>query len=100
MIKTGGFLRMKKIAAIAEAAGITMAPHQTKPLGTIANLHLAASTPCMHTFQEYNIEDAALRETMFRNAPKLTNGFLQLPEDPGLGVEFTDAFKSALVRLP
>jgi galactonate dehydratase len=40
----GGITELKKIAAIAEAAHLSMAPHNTNsPVGTMASLHLDAS---------------------------------------------------------
>ena len=42
----GGLLEMRKIAAIAEAHYVTVAPHNPMgPLATAVNLHFAAATP-------------------------------------------------------
>src|SRR6266851_9313029 len=42
----GGVLEMKKIAAMAEAQSMMIAPHNPmSPLGTAVNVHFAASTP-------------------------------------------------------
>ena len=88
VIKAGGFSVCKKIAAVAEAFGCVCTPHQTQPFGTVANLHLAASTPNIRYYQEYNIEPHPLWERLFvEPVLEVRDGFLTVPEGPGLGVE-------------
>lgn len=88
VIKAGGFSVCKKVAALAEAFGAVCTPHQTQPLGTVANLHFAASTPCCRYSQEYNIERHPLRDTLFTEPVlEVEKGCLLVPEGPGLGVE-------------
>lgn len=88
VIKAGGFLVCRKIAAVAEAFGCVCTPHQTQPFGTVANLHLAASTPNIRYFQEYNIEAHRLWDTLFAEPVlQVKDGFVTVPEGPGLGVE-------------
>jgi len=90
LIKVGGFLVGKKVAALAEAFGRVCTPHQTQPLGTIANLHFVASTPCCRYFQEYNIEPHPIGERLFRNPVPVVDGCMEVPEGPGLGVEINE----------
>jgi L-alanine-DL-glutamate epimerase-like enolase superfamily enzyme len=91
LIKAGGFSVCKKIAALAEAFGAVCTPHQTQPLGTVANLHFAASTPCLRYSQEYNIEPHPLRDTLFvEPVLEVKDGHLTVPEGPGLGVEINE----------
>jgi len=88
VIKAGGFLVCKKIAAIAEAFGCVCTPHQTQPFGTLANLHLAASTPNCRYYQEYNIEPHPFWHSLFTEPVlQVKDGCLTVPEGPGLGVE-------------
>ncbi len=91
LLKAGGFTVCKKVAALAEAYGRVCTPHQTQPFGTVANLHLAASTPNCRYAQEYNIEPHPLRETLFRE-PVLAvkDGYLTVPEGPGIGVAINE----------
>jgi L-alanine-DL-glutamate epimerase-like enolase superfamily enzyme len=88
LIKAGGFSVCKKIAHLAEAFGAICTPHQTQPLGTLANLHFAAATPNVRASQEYNIEPNPLFHSLFTE-PVLAveDGHLTLPQGPGLGVE-------------
>ena len=53
----GGLLEMKKIAAMAEASYVTVAPHNPmSPVATAVNVHFAASTPHF-TILEYTADD-------------------------------------------
>jgi len=91
VIKAGGFLRCRKITAVAEAFGCVCTPHQTQPFGTVANLHLAASTPNIRYFQEYNIEPHRLWDRLFvEPVLEVKDGYLTVPEGPGLGVEINE----------
>jgi len=91
LIKAGGFSVCKKIANLAEAFGCVCTPHQTQPLGTLATLHFAAATPNVRYSQEYNIESNPLMQSLFREpALQVKDGYLAVPEGPGLGVEINE----------
>ncbi len=91
LIKAGGFSVCQKIAALAEAYGCVVTPHQTQPFGTVANLHFAAATPNCRYAQEYNIEPHPLHDTLFREPVlEVKEGHLSVPEGPGLGVELNE----------
>jgi galactonate dehydratase len=86
----GGLLEMKKIAALAEAHYITVAPHNpTGPIATAVNVHFAAGT---HNFLilEYHPDDGGPRADVLRQPITLKDGYLELPEGPGLGVELNE----------
>src|SRR5262249_18454922 len=54
----GGVLEMKKIAAMAEAHYVVVAPHNPMgPVATVVNTHFAASTPNF-LILEYTPDDA------------------------------------------
>ncbi len=88
----GGLLEMRKIAAIAEAHYVTVAPHNPMgPLATAVNLHFAAATPNF-TILEYLLpgDNAWLDEAYVP-----VDGHLHLrPDRPGLGVEVDEALVS------
>jgi len=90
LIKAGGFSVCKKVAALAEAFGCVCTPHQTQPLGTIANLHFVAATPCCRYYQEYNIEPHPIGDRLFKNPVPVIDGCMAVPEGPGLGVEINE----------
>lgn len=82
-----GLLECKKIAAMADACGITVAPHNVGgPVSTAIALHLAASTTnfkiqeYFNDFTEPHTRDCAL------GCPGPVDGYFPLPGGPGLGV--------------
>ena len=80
----GGLLEMRKIAAIAEAHYVTVAPHNPMgPLATAVNLHFAAATPNF-SILEYHLPG----DNHWLDDPYVPrDGFLELRDRPGLGVE-------------
>lgn len=89
----GGLLECKKIAAMAEAFYVTVAPHNPMgPVATAVNLHLAASIPNF-LILEYIPDDQSPRRDLVDEPMRLVDGYLQLPTRPGLGIELNeDAF--------
>lgn len=85
--KAGGLSECRKIAAMADAAGLYYTPHDTShAIGLAACLHLVAATPVCRYAQEYVTEEQ-------KGAPVLKEplipqrGMLRVPQGPGLGVE-------------
>jgi galactonate dehydratase len=92
----GGMLTLKKIAAMAEAQYIMVAPHNPmSPLATAVNVHFAASTPNF-LILEYSAPDSGARKNVLKE-PLMVNkdGYVDIPNKPGWGVELNEeAFKS------
>jgi len=83
----GGLLEAKKIAAMAEACSAGVAPHN--PLGPIAGvaaLHFAISTP-NHVIQEEMVGAVPWYDEVVRGPIRRVDGYWQIPEAPGLGIE-------------
>lgn len=92
----GGVLTMKKIAAMAEAQNILVAPHNPmSPLATVVNVHFAASTPNFHIL-EYHAPDSGAWKAVLKEALMVKkDGYIDIPNKPGWGVELNEeAFKS------
>lgn len=100
---TGGILEAKKIAAMAETFDVAVAPHA--PLGPInlaASLQVDACTPnCIiqeqslgiHYNQGSDLLDYLEDPTVF----KYTDGFVEMPKGPGLGITINeDRVKAAV----
>ena len=91
--RAGGITQMKKIAAMAEAHHIMMAPHSGSlgPVAEYAALHLLAAIP--NTLFLERIEDD-WEGRAHTALPALTqeNGFLKVPDGPGLGVDIDEDF--------
>lgn len=91
--KAGGITNAKKIAAVAEAAGLSTVVGTAFGLGPerAAKLHLASSTPTMlpHVeFSELTLHSALLVDEDERkySAPLEEDGCLPVPTGPGLGI--------------
>ncbi|HEX9532809.1 MAG TPA: mandelate racemase/muconate lactonizing enzyme family protein [bacterium] len=94
MILCEGLLRTRALAAMAHAAGVTVTPHTWgDPLGTVANLHLAAAIP-NGTYFEFPHDPPALPASVYQSTLKeplvVEDGMIQVPQAPGLGVELQD----------
>ena len=86
----GGISQVKKVAALAEAHYVPLAPHCTMShLGLTASLHLAASVPFFLIHEGYK---GVLPEDVARKTWEMDEeGYVSLPEGPGLGVEIDEA---------
>jgi len=87
----GGITELKKIAAIAEAKHITMAPHNVcSPVGAQAELHLCASI-INFEIQEYHAEFYSDHYfTVFDGFPRQQAGYVTVPDAPGLGLTINE----------
>jgi D-galactarolactone cycloisomerase len=87
-----GVYQLRKVAALAEAAGLQVAPHTwTHGIGLLANLHLAASIP-NHSWFEFPHEPpgwpaSALSQTLVEKPWIDADGCLAVPDRPGFGFE-------------
>ncbi len=83
----GGLTELKKIAAIAEAKHITVAPHNVcSPVGAMAEMHLCASIVNFEIL-EYHAEfyDSHYFD-VFQGFPRQRDGHVELSPAPGLGL--------------
>jgi len=85
----GGITSGKKIAALAESHYVSMCPHNPNgPLATAAAVQLLAAIPnCFMLEMIGSPEDLQLHRRMAPAALQPTNGYLELPTAPGLGLE-------------
>ncbi len=87
----GGLGEAKKIAAMAEAVSVGVAPHN--PLGPIAGvaaLHFAVSTP-NHVIQEEMVGAVPWYFDVVDGPIRMVDGFWQVPDAPGLGITVNEA---------
>ena len=99
----GGVSALWKVGAMAESAGISMAPHACEgPIGGIATLHVDAAMPNF-LVQEIcggvnpSAQDKIWEEWLGFPAMRMVKGRFPLPEKPGLGFELSEA---ALAKYP
>ena len=87
----GGLLETKKIAAMAEAHGVLLAPHYVgASVGTAAVLHLAACTPNLKILEYFNDFAEPFVTEAAPGLPAVTDGSFPLPSGPGLGVTLNE----------
>ena len=86
---TGGISQMKKIATLAEAYFVPLAPHCTATfLGIAASLHVVSSIPFLLIHEFYPGNAGFNLPGVTRMAYELDkDGYIGLPPGPGLGVE-------------
>jgi galactonate dehydratase len=92
----GGLAETRKIAAMAEAHYMPVAPHNAcSPVGTMASLHLAVATPnfkIQETFDD--MVEPWVRDAVI-GRPEVRDGYFDLPTAPGLGVDLNEAVIAA-----
>ncbi|MBF15905.1 MAG: D-galactonate dehydratase [Chloroflexi bacterium] len=87
----GGITEMRKIAFMAEAHDLTVAPHNPMgPLATIANLHFDTATSNFLIQETRNYKENEIESVT--NIPTVVEGFYKLPEGPGLGIDINYEF--------
>ena len=91
----GGLLELKKIAAMAEAHYVSVAPHNPMgPVATAVNVHFAVSTPNF-LILEYSPDDVGKRRDLLVEPLAVKDGYIDVPQGPGFGIELNlDAIKS------
>ena len=97
----GGITHSKKIAALAEANYVGVIPHNPlSPVSTAACLQIAASIPNF-TIQEYPVgEDKPPKSEIVRNQLEVENGFLVIPDSPGIGIELAEDAEEKFPPVP
>jgi galactonate dehydratase len=87
---SGGLMESRKIASMAEAYYIPFAPHNPSgPVANAATLQLAACTPNFF-YLEIMATDVAWRQEITDEQLQFTDGFMHIPDKPGLGIELNE----------
>ena len=86
----GGLTGAKKIAAIAEANYVGVTPHNPlSRVSTAACIQLAACIPNF-VIQEYPRYETMPVKDLVKTAVELEDGYLRIPDAPGIGAELND----------
>jgi len=89
--RCGGFTAARKIVHLAELYNRLCIPHAwISDLLTAASLHLNAAMR-RSVFQEFNVTSGPLSREIAKNPIRMRDGFLPVPQGPGLGVEVDEA---------
>jgi galactonate dehydratase len=90
--RCGGPSEMKRMATMAEAYNVLLAPHNPNgPLSTLASAHVCASVPNFFR-QEFIFNDIPWRDEVIDHpiAEMIKDGHLHLSERAGLGVDLIE----------
>ncbi len=93
-----GILEMKEIAAMAEPYKVIVSPHNynSNTIGLAASLHVSACIPNF-LILEYYVQFKDRSDEISVGPFNVEDGYISLPEGPGLGVEINE---EAISRYP
>lgn len=88
----GGIARTRRVARLAEAAGLPCTPHSANlTMVTLFTMHLLCAIPNAGKYLEFSIEGADYypwQEGLFVRSPyDVVDGKVRIPSEPGWGVE-------------
>ena len=96
IVKMGGITGLLRCAALAQAHGVELVPHQTQPtIGHTANLHIIGSLLQGVKPAEWN-DPSTRTHAVFHNPPVPVDGLFHLSDRPGLGLEIDEAALATL----
>jgi L-alanine-DL-glutamate epimerase-like enolase superfamily enzyme len=82
----GGFTNGKKLSALCEINHIDIAPHHD----CYIHAPLVASSPSGRIVESFDNERDPLQSELFENLHKMSNGWIYLNENPGLGFDISE----------
>src|SRR6516165_9726143 len=90
-----GILESIKIAAMADAYEVNVAPHNFNGhLGSLISAHMCAVAPNFKVM-EIDIDDVKWKDDIVTDPPVIENGDLVLPKGPGWGADVNEEFVRA-----
>ncbi|QLG29440.1 mandelate racemase/muconate lactonizing enzyme family protein [Halorarum halophilum] len=85
--KCGGLLELRKIATVADAFDVPVAPHNiSSPVGTMASVHACATVPNAFAL-EWHAREVDWWDDLHTGDPLIVGGEIQVPEEPGIGID-------------
>ncbi len=91
-LRIGGISGARKAAAVAESVEAFVALHQAQsPLNTAINAHIHASIPNFLIQECFDDFLVPWSRDIMRGVPRVTEGYLEPSDAPGIGVELDEA---------
>ena len=90
ILTCGGALELKKIADMADENGVAVAVHMAEsPVGCLAAIHTAAAMHNVLAAEYHSVEVPWWKDMvrLYGDKPIMENGFYNVPDGPGLGIE-------------
>jgi L-alanine-DL-glutamate epimerase-like enolase superfamily enzyme len=92
LTRCGGFTEAMKIASLAQDRGLVVANHGfTTYINVMAALHFLNAVPNTIIVEFVSEVETTLREQITRQNPRAVDGFLAIPDAPGLGIDLDEA---------
>ena len=92
-----GFIQSRRIAALADTHELDITPYNANShLSTFMTAHLCASIPNVK-IMGIDVDGAPWRDEIVTELPDIKDGYLKIPQKPGLGVELNE---KAIARHP
>lgn len=89
----GGISRARKVATLAEVAGIPCTPHcSNNSMLQLFSLHLVAASTACTQYQEWGIESTWSTVGIYEPMLNVVDGAIMVPQTPGWGVEIVQSF--------
>lgn len=86
----GGLTEVRRIAALCDTFGVSMAPHNPLgPVATMVNIHLGFATSNF-LIQEVMRSDVPWRDEVVRGGARIEDGHVLPPTAPGIGIEIDE----------
>jgi galactonate dehydratase len=83
----GGLTEVRRIAALCDTFGVSMAPHNPLgPVATMVNIHLGFATPNF-LIQEIMRSDVPWRDEVVTGGAPIVGGYVVPPQGLGIGIE-------------
>ncbi|MCX7381557.1 MAG: mandelate racemase/muconate lactonizing enzyme family protein [Alphaproteobacteria bacterium] len=91
IVKMGGITGLMRCAALCQAHGVELVPHQTQPtIGHMANMHVVAAQ--LQATKPIELDDPSnRRHAVFVVPPRPVEGLFHVPTTPGIGLELIEA---------
>ena len=90
--RAGGLTECRRIAELARERGVELVPHSwSTGIIKAASLHLIA-TLFSPTYFEYCNQDSVLNRRLVVEQFPLTDGYVAIPQEPGLGIHLDDRY--------
>jgi L-alanine-DL-glutamate epimerase-like enolase superfamily enzyme len=102
LLTSGGMIETRKISEYAYQFGIrTMMHCASSPIGVMANVHTAATLREFISLESHTIEMPWVNDLVSGiKKPVIRDGVIDVPDSPGLGIEFNDEVAGKYLREP
>jgi galactonate dehydratase len=89
ILNCGGVQGLVNVASVASAYGAWIAPHNAQsPFTTVINAHVGAAMPSMLIQETFDDSAQSWAREIMTGGSTIRDGYIELPEGPGFGVEF------------